>query len=73
MNLHSKARTCPASRELIAKLRLADENDLQELVDAQLTIDTARGCQPKPEVAEQYAMHYAQYQRHVDVVGDLYR
>lgn len=48
------------------------DNDLQALVDSHLDTDPARGCVPHPETAQEYAAHYRQYTRHVDVVSALY-
>jgi xylulokinase len=46
--------------------------DLRELVDAHLAIDASRSCEPAPATVEKYRVHFASYQRHVDVVRRLY-
>ena len=47
-------------------------DDLQALVDEHLALDQERGCQPQAQAVEQYAELFADYQRHVAAVSELY-
>ncbi|GAB5449843.1 MAG: xylulokinase [Halioglobus sp.] len=45
---------------------------LPALLDEHLAVDEARSCEPRADVAALYEEHYANYVRHVEVIGALY-
>ncbi len=45
---------------------------LPALLDAHLAVDEARSCEPRADVAALYEEYYANYLRHVAVIGTLY-
>lgn len=45
---------------------------LQQLVDEQLELDPARGCEPQAAAVAAYRERYHSYLRHVETVGTLY-